>query len=85
MARIRKGDRQLSRPSERPEPLGRVPASAERLTAAVERSLPLMRYRPSDPHYWPPLTSDADHRAIIREENFRARELADLPDDGMIW
>ena len=64
-------------PSGRPEPLGRVPASAERLTAAVERSL--MRYGQPDPGYWPPLTDTADARAIRRAERWRDRELADGP------
>lgn len=71
--------------SERPEPLGRPigvpsrgldsPLIRERLTAY--RSL-------YDGDAYPQL-SPADARALRREADFRARELADLPDDGEVW
>lgn len=77
------------RKQEKPEPLlPRIP-SAEQITAAVERQLPPLTnfpvkipFPPADAY---PQISPQDARALCREEAFRVRELADLPDSGMIW
>lgn len=72
----------------RPEALGRPMAGLPPMLSAVPA------FRRNDPGYGPaagtpedayPGISLEDARAIRREEAFRARELADLPDEGELW
>lgn len=67
---------------ERPEPLGVTQAPA---VAFQPDRPPLLGYADHyDASAYPWVPTADDHRALKREEAFRARELADLPDDGEI-